>query len=155
MPDGPLDLREAGRPGLDAGAGISDVNRTAASSQAVAFVCAAGHQIGTKRGCGPTQLRSPRTVCSDGHHQRGASPGGPRRDTSACPSGPPGGARPPPPRARAFPAADVAYDAAVNPQPSASRSTRSRVGRVVAIVPVGGLEGAKSRLGDTLDAEER
>jgi 2-phospho-L-lactate guanylyltransferase len=59
------------------------------------------------------------------------------------------------PTPRAFPAADVAYDAAVNPQRSASSSTRSRAGRVVAIVPVGGLEGAKSRLGDTLDAEER
>jgi 2-phospho-L-lactate guanylyltransferase len=55
-----------------------------------------------------------------------------------------------------FPATGVAYDAAVNPQPSASRSAPSRAaGRVVAIVPVGGLEGAKSRLGDTLDAEER
>jgi 2-phospho-L-lactate guanylyltransferase len=40
-------------------------------------------------------------------------------------------------------------DAASAPAPGASSS------RVVAIVPVGALEGAKSRLGGTLDAEER
>jgi len=40
-------------------------------------------------------------------------------------------------------------DAASAPDPGASSS------RVVAIVPVGALEGAKSRLGGTLDAEER
>jgi len=43
----------------------------------------------------------------------------------------------------------------VNAQPPASLSAGSPGERVVAIVPVGSLEGAKSRLGDSLDAEER
>jgi 2-phospho-L-lactate/phosphoenolpyruvate guanylyltransferase len=39
--------------------------------------------------------------------------------------------------------------------PSSTQRGRQASGRVVAIVPIGALDGAKSRLGGTLDAEER
>ncbi len=52
----------------------------------------------------------------------------------------------------AWPAAAV-YDQPMDAAPSPDAGEPSR--RIVAIVPVGALEGAKSRLGGTLDAEER
>src|SRR5260221_10584107 len=52
-------------------------------------------------------------------------------------------------RATARLVGSTAYDLSTMPQ------TDSPAQRIVAIVPVGALEGAKSRLGGTLDAEER